>query len=170
MRTADGVHLLADLGFEGGRVLPPLDDQLAPLDGLLCLEHQLVGVDRLKKVAIGPQRHRFHGRGGFLQGGQHEHLGVGPALLDLRQDFQPGTVAHGDVQRQQVGFVFLQVGDGLVGAGGLTTMEPGPGQPAANGSPRVRLVVDDQCSWRRLPAVGTALSPSQCTFHNASPG
>ena len=92
--AADGLHLLADLGLEGGRILPPLDDQIAPLHGLLRLKDQFAGLDRLEQIAVGPQGHRLDGRGGFFQGGQHEDFRIGPALLDLRKDFQARTVGH----------------------------------------------------------------------------
>ena len=150
MGAANGVHLIADLGLQRGRVVPPFDNQIAALDGLLRVEHQLVGLDRLEQVAVGPQRHRFHGRGGLLQRGKHQHFRIGPALLDLREDLHARAVGHGNVQRQQVGFLVLYMGDGLAGAGRLAAMEPRLVQPAADGLPRVRFLVDHQCAWRRI--------------------
>ena len=78
-------HLLADLLFQRPRVLPPLDQQIPSLQGLLDLEDQVVPLDGLDQVAVRPEAHGLDRRGGVAQGGQHDDFGLRPALLDLGQ-------------------------------------------------------------------------------------
>ena len=123
---------------------PPLDDQIPPLQGLLGLEDQLSPSIGLDQVAVRPEAHGLDGGGRVSQRGQHDDLGLGPSLLDLGQQVQPGAAGHRDVQRGEVDFELLEPIDAAAAVSASIAAVAGRAQPAGDQPSHRRLVIDDQ--------------------------
>ena len=158
MGPANGAGLLPDFFLERPHVLLLLDDQLSPLEGLFHLAEHLFAFDGLDQVAVRSQGQRLDGRGRLLHGRQDDDLGLGPSLLDLRQEFYAGAAGHGEVQRDQVRLVPFQVVERLARAGRFPQRYPAP-LSQRDTIPPERLVIDDEDVDL---AAGGAFEPGDC--------
>jgi hypothetical protein len=119
------------------------------LEQPLLLQHalkdhlQLLDVDGLGQVVLGPQLHGAHRRLHGAVGRHDDDHGLGVDLLDLGQQLQAVHARHAQVGQDDVGVRLLeqgQPGAGVVGAAHLVAVLP---EQRLERRRRVDLVVDD---------------------------
>jgi hypothetical protein len=161
---ADLDGLLEHHALEVDLVLLVLDDEPGAFQGALDRVEEIVGIERLDDVVVGPfaqaLAHGFQG----LEAGHHDDLDVGVELLEALEQLDAGEPGHLDVGQHEGGPGHLGgQSHGLDRIARLQDFigearEMGPQEPA-----NTRLVVDDddpfshgisEMSWASVPRAG----------------
>jgi len=65
-------------------------------------------VNRFEKILFGPQPDALDSRTHILHPGHHDDGGFGPALADISEHFNPGTILQKDIQQDDIETLRLQ--------------------------------------------------------------